>query len=58
MILQVLFYAELETFALKCKFNSKSLPPLQKFLAAPLPAPLLNFQDLPQLPRPKFCVSG
>ena len=25
MILQVLFYAELETFVLKCKFNSKSL---------------------------------
>ena len=30
MILQVLFYAELETFALKFKFNSKSLaPPLK-----------------------------
>ena len=30
MILQVLFYAELETFVLKCKFNSKSLaPPLK-----------------------------
>ena len=25
MILQVLFYAKLETFVLKCKFNSKSL---------------------------------
>ena len=30
MILQVLFYAELQTFVLKCKFNSKSLaPPLK-----------------------------
>ena len=30
MILQVLFYAELETFVLKCKFNSKSLAPVLK----------------------------
>ena len=30
MILQVLFYAELETFVLKCKFNSKSLDPSLK----------------------------
>ena len=35
MILQLLFYDELETFVLKCKFNSKSLPP------PPPPPPLI-----------------
>ena len=29
MILQVLFYAELKTFVLKRKFNSKAWPPLK-----------------------------
>ena len=36
MILQVLFYAELETFVLKCISNSKSL-------AFPPPPPFENF---------------
>ena len=49
----MLFYTELETFALKCKFNSKILAPLCKFLAAPLMHSILYCEVLASRTLPR-----